>query len=82
MHRSMNKTVWCPRQQPLTSTRREVMPAFDDRQRGPRWESRRLWERVDHEGEGRRCALGGGSPVLTGATRAVGLSQAVVGGMT
>ncbi|MDT5319916.1 MAG: hypothetical protein QOD88_2438 [Mycobacterium sp.] len=42
MHRFMNNPVWSPRQQPLTSTRREVMLAFEDRQRGPRWESRRL----------------------------------------
>jgi hypothetical protein len=66
MHRSMNKTVCRARQQPLTSTRHEVMPAFEDRQRVLRWESRRLWERVDCEGEGRRCVLGGGVPRFDG----------------
>ena len=76
MHRSMNNPVWRPRQQPLTSTRREVMLAFEDRLRGPRWESRRSWG----ESVTRAKAVdapGVGDPRISGASRAVGLSRAV-----
>jgi hypothetical protein len=67
MHRSMNNLVWRLRQQPLTSTRREVMLAFEDLH-VPRWESRRSWdesvtraEAVDAPGVGGPPNFGGES---------------------
>jgi hypothetical protein len=76
MHRSMNNPVWRPRQQPLTSTRREVMLAFEDRQHGPGWVSRR----PGAESVTRAKAddpPGWGNPRISGVNRAVGLSQAM-----
>jgi hypothetical protein len=68
MHRSMNNLVWRLCQQPLTSTRREVLLAFEDRLHGPRWESRRSWvksvtraEAVDAPGVGGPPNFGGES---------------------
>jgi hypothetical protein len=75
MHRSMNNPVWSPRQQPLTSTRRKVMPAFetDSAARGG--------SPADCVGESVPRAKADDAPGVEGpdygARRVIGLSRAV-----